>query len=203
MTTHGEQRLGMLTSSTASVIMRGGPKAWESLRSHLWADRPEDFDDPVGGSRGFGHENEDKGVAKFWERHPDIALIETGGFHIYKGAGCLKNWVGSSPDRRFVFSFSESASYGLEIKSPTSPATVARHTPQAHYNQIQHGMLVTGWRRWYLVVHCGDDIYKEWPIDVDKDWQKRYLQRAEAFWHYAHEDKPVKRRKLSITDIEE
>lgn len=199
MTTHGEQRLGMLTSSTAGIIMRGGDAAWESLRNHLWTDTAEQFDGASSGAREFGHEQEDKGVAKFWERHPEIEAIEHGQFHIYPGSGDLHNRIGSSPDRLY---YNGRRWHGLEVKSPTIPGHMGRHTPATHNDQCQHGMLVTGLKQWTLVVHHGH-LYEEYQIAPDKEWQARYLQRAGVFVKFAYEDRPVTRRKLSITDLED
>lgn len=200
MTTHGEQRLGMLTSSTAGIIMRGGPDAWDSLRNHLWTDTAEQFDGESTGARAFGHEQEDKGVAKFWERHPEVSAIEPGGFHIYPGRGVLAGHIGSSPDR--LFRSEDGCWRGLEIKSPTFPSYMGRHTPAVHNDQCQHGMLVTGLPEWFLVVHHGD-LYQEYLIKPDKAWRKRYLYRAEFFINFAYEDKPVTRRKLTINDLKD
>lgn len=199
MTTHGEQRLGMLTSSTAGIIMRGGPAAWESLRNHLWTDTPEQFDEASEGAREFGHEQEDKGVAKFWERHPEVEVIEPGGFHTYTASGVLHNRIGSSPDRLY---YNGQVWRGLEIKSPTIPGHMGRHTPVTHNDQCQHGMLVTGLKQWKLVVHHAQ-LYQEYTITPDKDWRIRYLHRAEMFLKFAYEDYSVSRRKLSITDLED
>jgi hypothetical protein len=199
MSTHGEQRLGMLTSSTAGVIIRGGPSAWASLRSHLWTDTPEQFDEETEGARAFGHEQEESGVAKFWERHPEVDLVEPGGFHIYRCEGPLSGFVGSSPDRILRIG---KKSQGLEIKSPTKAEYMGRHGPRAHYDQCQHGMLVTGLKDWWLIIHH-EDLYNEFNIKLDKAWQKKYLQRAEIFLRYAYEDRPVTRRKISINDIED
>jgi hypothetical protein len=189
----------MLTSSTAGIIMRGGPAAWESLRNHLWTDTPEQFDEASEGAREFGHEQEDKGVAKFWERHPEVEVIEPGGFHTYTASGVLHNRIGSSPDRLY---YNGQVWRGLEIKSPTIPGHMGRHTPVTHNDQCQHGMLVTGLKQWKLVVHHAQ-LYQEYTITPDKDWRIRYLHRAEMFLKFAYEDYAVSRRKLSITDLED
>lgn len=201
MTTHGEQRLGMLTSSTAGIIMRGGTNAWTSLRAHLWTDTAEEFDGDTEGARAFGHEQEESGVAKFWERHPEVTVIEPGGFHIYPCEGSLKGRIGSSPDRLF---YSDDGKWrGLEIKSPTIPGYMGRHTPVTHNDQCQHGMLVLGFKQWFLIAHHGDSLYEEYSILPDKDWQKRYLERAAHFVAFAYEDRTVTRRKLSIHDLKD
>jgi hypothetical protein len=200
MPTHGELRLGMLTSSTAGIIMRGGPAAWDSLREHLWTDTAEEFDGDTEGARAFGHEEEDKGVAKFWERHPEVEAIEPGGFQIYRATGVLKDRIGSSPDR---IVYEHGKFYGLEVKSPTIPGYMGRHTPVAHNDQCQHGALVTGFKKWVLVAHHGETLYEEYLIKPDRDWQKRYLDRAEVFIKFAYEGKPVIRRKLSINDLKD
>ena len=124
MTTHGEQRLGLLTSSKARVIMHGNQRAWESLRKELWAGEAADFDDKVAtGARAYGHEHEAEGAAKFWERHPEYSL-GPGGFYVW-GANRkhpLHGWLGSSPDRALM-PYDDPLQlirHGLEIKSPTS-----------------------------------------------------------------------------------
>jgi hypothetical protein len=168
------------------------------LRNHLWTDTAEAFDGPSEGARAFGHEQEDFGVAKFWERHPEVTVIEPGGFHIYSTLGPLANRIGSSPDRLF---YSEDFMWrGLEIKSPTIPGHMGRHTRITHNDQCQHGMLVLGLREWVLVVHH-EGLYEEYSIKADREWQARYLARAEVFIRFAYEDQPVTRRKLSINDL--
>lgn len=197
MTTHGEKRLGMLTSSVASIIMRGGDAAWQSLRNQLWTATAEEFDSTTTGAREYGHEHEAEGVGKFFMRHPEVSGIEPGGFHVYAGEGPLAGWVGSSPDRKVILPESIT---GLEIKSPLSPADMASHTVLAHRDQCQHGLLVTGWSWWWLVVHHGEH-YVEHKLFPDPSWQARYLSRAEKFLAYAYKGTPVKRRKFSIKDI--
>lgn len=205
--THGERRLGLLTSSKASIIMRGSRKAWEALRVSLWSETAESFDQKVTtGARGWGHEHEPEGVAKFWERHPEYE-VEDGGFHPYDRPGHpLHGWLGSSPDRKLIplerhkVKGRVALIHGLEVKSPTSPETYETHRVAFHNDQCQHGMLCTGWPGWWLVVHHGA-LYKEHFIEPDPVWQETYLRRATAFWNFVYEDKPVKRRRLSAADL--
>lgn len=205
MGTHGEQRLGLLTSSRARVIMHGNQRAWETLRRELWAGTAEDFDNKTStGARAYGHEHEAEGAAKFWERHPEYELRE-GGFHEYRIDGPLKGWLGSSPDRCLTPScelaaMQQDVRHGLEVKSPTSADRVQGHDLRKHYDQCQHGMLCTGWSKWWLVVHHGE-IYHEWPIEPDLAWQAEYLRKAAIFHAYCYEGRQVKRRRLSATDL--
>jgi hypothetical protein len=128
-------------------------------------------------------------------------VIEPGGFHLYRCDGYLDKCIGSSPDRLF---FSDDNKWrGLEVKSPTIPGYMGRHTPVAHNDQCQHGMLVTGFKEWILVAHHGDSMYEEYLIKPDKNWQKRYLERAKHFVAFAYEGKPVTRRKLTISDLQD
>lgn len=205
--THGEKRLGLLTSSRAHVIMHGSRRAWQGLRDALWAETAQDFDQQVKtGARGWGHEHEAEGVAKFWERHPEYE-IEPGGFHTYDNPGHpLHGWLGSSPDRKLIpltrtrTRGRKPPIFGLEIKSPTSPENYETHRVAFHYDQCQHGILVTGWPGWWLAVHH-DELYKEQWIEPDMAWQESYLRRAKAFWDFAYLDKAVKRRRLSAADL--
>lgn len=195
MTTHGEQRLGMLTSSTAHTIMHGGEKAWTSLRNTLWTAMAEQFDGQTTGARAFGHEQEEAGVAKFWLRHPEVSMILPGGFHVYPG----NQFIGSSPDRLLLIG---KETVGLEVKSPTALSHIENHDDIAHFDQCQHGLLVTGFPKWYLVDHFENE-YREFELFPDALWQARYLARAKIFIDFAYRDRPVKRRKLSIHDLED
>ena len=201
--THGEKRIGLLTSSVAHIIMHGSEKAWESYRTALWAADGTEFAANYGGAREYGHAHEAEGAAKFWERHNDTEL--TGDiqapFYLYRSPhSTLDQWLASSPDRVVLDAWGNGIRGGLEIKSPTSPETFDIHTKRKHYDQCQHGLLVTKFPQWWLVVHHGD-LYKEFHLLPDKEWQDRYLERAEKFLAYTYEDKPVVRRKLSITDL--
>lgn len=199
--THGEQRLGLLTSSKARVIMRGNQRAWDSLRKELWAGEAADFDDkPATGARAYGHEHEAEGAAKFWERHPEYNTMIDGGFYTYEGDGPLKGWLGSSPDRSLVLPGTGGRQHGLEIKSPTSADRVSGHDLRKHYDQCQHGMLCTGWPQWWLAVHHGE-LYQEWPIYPDMEWQIEYLRKAAIFHAFCYEGRAVKRRRLSVADL--
>lgn len=199
MTTHGEQRLGLLTSSKAKIIMHGSQRAWDSLRKELWAGEAADFDDKTTtGARAYGHEHEAEGAAKFWERHPEYELRK-GGFHLWHQPGHpLHGWLGSSPDRLLLNALMEPR--GLEIKSPTTEHNLGHHLLDKHLDQCQHGLLVTGLPLWWLVVHHGDK-YQEWRITPNPAWQAEYLKRALAFHRFCYEGVPVKRRRLSATDL--
>ena len=196
---HGAQRLGLLTSSVAHIVYGGSARAWESLRAQLWAATAEDFDQQVGGAREFGHDNEDKGASMFWERHPEVKSISAGGFFLMETDGPLKGWVGSSPDRRIMVG---RKMFGLEIKSPTREEMMSKHGLKKHRHQCQHGMLCTGWKKWYLVSHCGEQYHEDLLLP-DKAWQSTYLQRALLFKEFCYDGRQVARRKLSITDIED
>lgn len=198
--THGERRLGLLTSSRAHVIMRGSRQAWEKLRAELWTQSAHDFDQQVKtGARGWGHEHEAEGAAKFWERHPEYE-VQPGDFHPYQQPGHpLHGWLGSSPDRKLL-RVGLAQPHGLEIKSPTSAENYDKHRVANHYDQCQHGMLCTRWPAWWLVVHYGE-LYKEECLLPDLKWQAEYLRKAALFWRLTYEDQPVKRRRLSATDL--
>lgn len=203
MATHGEQRLGKLTSSTAKVIMHGGQSAWESLRDKLWSATAEEFDSQSTGAREFGHENEASGMAKFFERHPEVLDVKPGGFHEWQQDGPLKGWMGSSPDNELIIKVGrKKVKYGLEVKSPTRGDMLAKHTLKQHRDQCQHGLLVTGWHAWYLFSHH-ELLSQEFLLLPDLFWQGRYLQRATLFKQFCYDGRPVIRRKLSINDTED
>lgn len=199
MTTHGEQRLGLLTSSKAKIIMHGSSRAWESLRRELWGSDANDFDaKPATGARAYGHEHEAEGAAKFWERHPEYELRE-GGFHTWhEPIHPLNGWLGSSPDR--LLWQAVDMPHGLEVKSPTSAERVSGHDLRKHYDQCQHGLLVTRWPMWWLAVHHGE-LYQEWPMTPDLEWQAEYLRKATIFHQFCYEGRAVKRRRLSVRDL--
>jgi len=180
--------------------MHGSQRAWESLRRQLWGEEANDFDSkPTTGARAYGHEHEAEGAAKFWDRHPEYEMAE-GGFYTYDNPGHpLHGWLGSSPDRKLTF-MDAVHPRGLEIKSPTAEHNLGHHLLDKHLDQCQHGMLVTGWPLWWLVVHHGDK-YREWELKPNPAWQAEYLKRALAFHRFCYEGRPVKRRRLSVTDL--
>lgn len=204
-TTAGEQRLGLLTSSKASVIMRGSQAAWDTLRKDMWAYTPDEFDQKTTkGARAYGHEHEAEGAAKFWERHPELEIEVIKDPIPYLGAGELHGWLASSPDR-MAYDMMEveptnSSRIGVEIKSPTTIETIDHHTDKIHMDQIQHGLLCTGWSKWFLVVHHGEK-YREYEVFRDLKWQAEYLRRAQLFHSFCYEDRTVVRRRLSIRDL--
>lgn len=203
--THGEARLGLLTSSKAHVITRGSQAAWDGLRKEMWAYTPESFDEKVTkGARAYGHEHEAEGAAKFWERHPDLEIELVTEPVLYTGAGDLKGWLASSPDRMAYDMLDVAPTnwqlIGVEVKSPTSAATFEYHGLREHMDQCQHGLLCTGWAKWFLVIHF-EDLYREFEITRDLVWQAEYLRRAKLFHDFCYEDKPVARRRLSIRDL--
>jgi hypothetical protein len=202
MATHGEQRLGKLTSSTAKVIMHGSQQAWESLRDKMWSATADDFGRAISSACEFGHENEAAGAAKFFERHPEVLDVKPGGFHEWNRDDSLKGWMGSSPDNELLVKVGRyKKTLGLEVKSPTREELLSKHSLKQHNDQCQHGLLVTGWFAWYLVAHYEDE-YREFLVLPDAHWQKRYLQRAILFKQFCYDGKSVIRRKLSIHDIE-
>jgi hypothetical protein len=211
-TTHGQQRLGLLTSSKASVIARGKQPAWESLRDELWAADGSEFDNKqVGGAREYGHEHEAEGAAKFWLSHPQYEIQQFGPdgkppFFVYRmPSSPLDGWLASSPDFVLVDAMmgptSEQVVAGLEIKSPTKAENMGAHNDRTHYDQCQHGMLVTGLPLWFLFVHHGD-LSQSYTIRPDLAWQQRYLERATKFIAFCYEGRELKRRKLSINDLD-
>lgn len=203
--THGEQRLGLLTSSRASVIMHGSQAAWDTLRKDMWAYTPEEFDEKVkGGARAYGHEHEAEGAAKFWERHPELEIDLVKEPVVYRGAGELQGWLASSPDRMAYDMLEVNPSsdklIGVEVKSPSTPETFEHHGLRDHFDQCQHGLLCTGWSKWYLVIHHGE-LYREFEILRDMKWQAEYLRRAQLFHQFCYEDRAVVRRRFSIRDL--
>lgn len=198
---HGQLRAGLLTSSRAKVIMRGSPRSWDTLRDELWRDSGEEFAASTGGAREYGHEHEAEGAAKFWERHPEFEILPAPFFTFTRLSNSpLNGMLGSSPDRLLMRANERRAKRGLEVKSPTSEETFEKHNIDSHIDQCQHGMLVTGFSEWFLVVHHGE-LYKEFHLSADRDWQSRYLQRAEKFIEFCYQGKSVKRRRLRISDL--
>ena len=178
--THGEKRLGLLTSSIAKTIMHGSIRGWESLSKRLWAESAEGYDHGyLTADTEYGKQHEAEGAAKFWERNAWVHVMREGTFF-----QCTLDGVpmGSSPDRILVLP-SGAAVAGLEIKSPTKADTFDSHNLKSHWDQCQHGLLVSGLSNWYLFVHHGSRV-NEWTIAPDADWQTEYLRRAKAFWNY-------------------
>lgn len=176
--THGQLRLGMLTSSKASVIMRASPAGLERYSRDLWNEDAEQFDAQAGTpSMRYGHAHEAEGAAKFWDAHPEVVEMRADQFFMLDSHGVP---LGSSPDRVLLTTHGLE---GLEVKSPTKPEDMARHTLKYHMDQCQHGMLVTGFKVWWLTVHYGTDVSIT-RIDADPEWQAEYLRRAAAFWKF-------------------
>lgn len=175
---HAQRRLGLLTSSAAKIVMHGSERAWKSLSQKLWTERPEDFNRALSMATEYGHAHEAEGAAKFWESHPWVESMREDTFFTLRAQNAP---LGSSPDR--VLLAGDSQMFGLEIKSPTSDANFDSHNLKAHFDQCQHGMLVTGFKAWYLFVHLHDRV-AEWKLEPDARWQEQYLKRAEAFWKY-------------------
>lgn len=177
---HAQQRLGLLTSSQAKVIMHGSTRAWKSLSNKMWTETAEDFTRPLTAATEYGHAHEAEGAAKFWETHKWVnAMLEDQFFTMAASPATL----GSSPDR-VLTSHATDCKYGLEIKSPTGEKSFDAHSLKAHWDQCQHGLLVTGFDAWFLFVHLGDRT-QEWGfIKPDMAWAKEYTKRAAAFWRY-------------------
>lgn len=178
MSTHGEKRLGLLTSSTAGIIVHGSEKAWRTLSKKLWLETAADFDHGMRvASLDFGHAHEAQGAALFWELHPDVRRMTEDAFFSRTIDGVP---LGSSPDRVLIGE-NESPFAGLEVKSAMTLDALDNHTLRQHYDQCQHGMLVSGLPRWYLGVHCQGQITID-EVGPDLKWQLDYLKRAAAFW---------------------
>lgn len=174
---HAQQRLGLLTSSQAKVIMHGSLRAWKSLSAKMWTETAEQFSRPLTAATEYGHAHEAEGAAKFWERHPWVREMVADQFFTFSAGGAP---LGSSPDRVLK---DGDKTYGLEIKSPTGEGYFDSHSLKAHWDQCQHGLLVTGFDAWFLFVHLRDQV-REWNIESDPEWQETYLKRAAAFWKY-------------------
>lgn len=178
--THAQQRLGLLTSSQAKVIMHGSIKGWRSLSKKMWTETEEQFTCPLTSATEYGHTHEAEGAAKFWESHPWVTgMLEDQFFMRSTNDGTP---LGSSPDRVIVPA--ASGRFGLEIKSPTEDETFASHTLRAHWDQCQHGLMVTGFDAWFLFVHLGERVAEWGFIKPDVEWFKQYTKRANAFWKF-------------------
>lgn len=202
--THGERRLGLLTGSRAKIIMNPSTRAWESLRDQMWKEGAEQFDKQIKtGPRAWGHEKEEPGADKFWLKHPTYEM-EPGGFYLYQSDDELSGWLGNSPDRQLI-NIVDGKILGLEVKSPTTAETFEKHTLAKHYDQMQHGALVTGWSAWWLAVHFsgdnGRDLYKEFHILPDLDWQKRYRENAKKFLKFCYAGHDIKHGKKRAAQL--
>lgn len=204
---HGKARAGKITGTLAHTIMYGSADAWETAIKSLWADDGTQFAEATGGARKYGIDHEAIGAAKFWEAHPEFDIQHEPWIEYSGRDRQLVGLVGVSPDRLLYVDGHRAA--GLEIKSPTDAVNVAFHLPRntldprsnPHFPQCQHGMLCTGLRRWYQVVHYKDQ-YFEIVVDFDDDWQARYYSRLREFIAQYNGAKPKPRRKLRIIDDE-
>jgi hypothetical protein len=199
-TEHGRERAGKIGASMAQIIDRGGRQAWETLAKNLWADETgADFAADVGGARAYGHEHEAEGVAKFWERHPELEVIEDVGWLPYTGSDLrLRPWLGCSPDRRLRTAAGVIG--GLEVKSPVLVTAMEHHLPKHHRPQCGHSMLVTGAPWWWLVVHHGE-AYQEIRLPHDPQWERQYVAKLYAFLGLLNEGKQGRRR-MRVADLD-
>lgn len=206
-TEHGKARAGKITGTLAHTIMYGSAEAWETAIKDLWADDGAAFAEATSGARRHGLDYEAVGAALFWEAHPEFDIRHEPWCEYRGGERDFVGLVGVSPDRVLYVGGKRAA--GLEIKSPTEERTIVTHIPRnlddprsnPHFSQIQHGMLCTGLRLWYLVVHFKGQ-YFEFPVDYDVEWQLRYQDRLREFIRQYHGGKPKARRKLRIIDDE-
>jgi hypothetical protein len=203
----GKLRAGKITGSVAHTIMHGCMKSWETLKAKLWADDGSGFVQYHGKAAEYGHAHEQEGIDKFWERHPEFDELPGQAWIEYKGMDRrLMGMVGVSIDSPIMEDKHTVA--GLEIKSPTSERTFCTHItppgfgPEAnpHYCQIQHGLFTTNWGSWYLVVHLADHYFEQ-RFDADLEWQFRYTNRLHKFLDFYDDGKPLKVRKLKVSDL--
>lgn len=190
MNEHAQMRLGLLTSSTAHVIMHSSVRGWKSLSKKLWTERAEDFTRKLTAATEYGHAHEAEGAAKFWQSHPWVSGMLENQFFTSLLGGTVG--AGSSPDR--VLTSGDGMAhhqvgvwghkFGLEIKSPTGEKHFDSHNLKAHWDQVQHGLLVTGFDAWFLLVHLGDRTAAWDWIKPDLEWQRTYVKRARAFMNY-------------------
>lgn len=178
---HAQQRLGLLTSSQAKVIMHGSLRGWHSLSKKMWTETEEQFTRPLTAATEYGHAHEAEGAAKFWERNPWVHDMFGDTFYTRSVDGVP---FGSSPDRVLYPRDPCASMCGLEIKSPVGEKKFASHSLKAHWDQCQHGLLVTGFAAWFLLVHLGDRTASWDWIRPDPAWQAQYLKRAAAFWKF-------------------
>lgn len=214
---HGQQRLGYVTASVAKIVMSGGQDAWASLSKRMWADDGSEFGQAARGARAFGHEQEPFGIAKFWERHPELEPFDDAppfiGVSYFVPYGGERVLIGCSPDRVFTRE-GTLRRVGIQVKSPVERGTFLGYNaycsrnevPPEHRDQVQHELLVLDsyeWcsHEWYFVTHHGDD-YAEARVQPDERWREEYLKRLVAFWKFHNENVIPERTKLgSATDI--
>lgn len=204
---HGKARAGKITGTLADTVMYGSAKAWETAITQLWADDGKAFAEATTGARAYGIDHESIGASLFWEQHLEYDIRHEPWVDYHGKEKRFVGLVGVSPDRMLYVDGIRRA--GLEIKSPTEERTIVTHLPRnpldprsnPHFSQMQHGMLCTGLRRWYLVVHYKGQ-YFEVPVEYDVEWQLRYQDRLIEFIEQYHGAKPKPRRKLRISDDE-
>jgi hypothetical protein len=207
---HGKAREYMVTASMAKTIMHGGLRAWQTLITEIWKGDDGSFAASTGGAREFGHEMEDDGAAKFWDRHPEYE-IRTELWFEYASVeyADLIGHIGCSPDRTlWGVGPRPRRQLGLEIKSPTMPETFHKHVlpvnqpiaKHPHFDQCQHSLLVTGLPGWWQVTHCGNDLYREVLITPSKKWRAKYIPKLRHFLAMMNEGQGTKRR-MKLSDL--
>ncbi len=214
---HGQARAGLVTASIASVIMRGGQGAWDTLSKKLWADDGTEFAAPVGGARQHGHVMEKVGSAKWWADNPEYDL-EAGEFIEY--AGRRQRWrghLGISPDGRIVDTTSRKMLKGLEVKSPVEYEKYCllrdemlrtAEPPDEHRDQVYFSIMVAR-IPWVYLVHSTSEGHEdeyaamEFPLDnlSTTGWFDRFEPRLDAFLKFHHEGAAPVRRALPAKEL--
>lgn len=201
---HGQARAGKVTGTMAHTVMYGSADVWVTAIKNLWADDGTAFAESTFGARQYGIDHEKIGAAMFWMEHPELEVREEPWIEYQGRDPRFVGLVGTSPDRMLYLDGIRHS--GLEIKSPTEENTIVCHLgnpddPRSnpHFSQIQHSMLATGLRHWFLVVHHKGQ-YFETRFEFDASWQQRYQERLVEFIDQYNGAKPKARRKLKITD---
>lgn len=209
--THGKARAGLITASVARTVMSGSDKAWETLAASLWADDGAEFAAPSYGARRHGLVQEKVAIGKFWELHPELD-IEPVDFLKFKRKGYKADHpyrlvLGISPDMvliRILGRLTRRVAGG-EIKSPVEEGTyrayvadIARgNIPVDHIDQVRFSIFVAG-LPWYFITHHGEnykELYVE-PDDRQREWERRFLPRLDAFIKFYLEGQKPERDKL-------
>jgi len=212
---HGTARSGLITASIASVIMKGGEGAWDTLIRNLWSDDGSDFTVASGGARAFGLEHECVGRSLFWERHAKLEIDDPKFVHFsrkgFRTNHPYRRLLACSPDLG-VLNPDGSRWGGGEIKSPTSIEVYTGYTvytsrdtvPPEHVDQVFFSMWVTGWENWVFATHF-NERYAE-TITTNQSprfqaWVKSFRPKLDAFIAAYLEGKKPERDKLSASSL--
>jgi putative phage-type endonuclease len=182
------RRAGIGGSDMAAVLGMGefGRTRWQVWLDKTGALPDEELDEKTAERYRFGHRTELAAADEFRYRYPAVRLARVGML-----ARADLPWLRVNLDRRVHRCPDGDGPCLLEIKSRSAytskqwdPGGDPERVPDAPAIQVQHGLLVTGWRHGHLAVVIGGSEMRDYRIDADPALQKTMLDEGRWFWHH-------------------